>query len=452
MTNLLIRRILIALLVPFCITTTAVHATPSIGDSSILSNEDLTEITRFVQGKTYSYNLDEALEFIDSVEATNADLSFAPYYVVTGITYYLTENYFESIFRFRKALEPGQNFGELNEQYIEANKSMAWLNLGSSYKKLGMVDSALACFLRTPLTKSNRELVTNNIAAIYIDQRKYAEAAAFLEDIDLNEVSNQDFSHLIRINLMTCYVKLGLLEKAKLYYNESFEVYFPYADTTGIKNVLDFYVLSNDTARFLALANKYKEYFIRKNNESEPYSLIINILDIYESDVTAFKEGWMVYKSHRLPKVEGSVIPTNYFSLKIFWFNLNLKTKREILLKLFLFAALCFFAGFLLRRYLTNNTKQSNTKALEELPQQSQKTKNDLLSQLEEDELAFLKKLSLKEANVLKLILQGMNTKEIADQMSCSLGYIYNIRSSIRKKFEQTFEDQGFEEWLKFKL
>lgn len=440
----------------FCLGT-SLAAQSSSSTSTNTDSTDLyfQQLTKEVQTLNNAASFRDAKDFVDSIASTGLKINFAPYHVASGNAYFNTGNYFQAVYCYRRAQAPGASFGALSQEYIDVNKSMSILNMGASYQRLGMLDSALACYTRTPITEKNKELLTINIASILINQKEFEKAVDFMEGIDLSQIDKMDYVQLMKSNLMYCYMQLGLLEKANMLFSKEMELYFPYQDSVStLLKVLDYYIITDDTSKFIRLVDNNLDLWERWQSDYSELPMILNMSKVYKKNNRLFIEGWNILKDSRFPRTIGKVSPTDWFTLKIFWKNLSSAARREMVYIAALAMLLFFALGYATKRLQTRAKSKAHLEANPESTGQNNRSleEEDPLTKMTTQEQAFISELSLKETQVLRAILLSKSAKEISDELNCSMGYVYNMRSSIRKKFEISFDGMEFEEWLKFKL
>lgn len=426
-------------------------------------------------------NLDapgKAIPIIETLEKEIDNIDLSAYWSNTGNTYFIQQNYLEAAFRYRSALQPDKRNYYIPKQYAEIYKRGSWINLGSAYQSMNMYDSALACYQRTPVRDDNRLLLANNIATIYMNQDDFASAITYLENLSLDYdlekyksdrlgvqfTNEQNYVALVRHNRMICHAMLGDLEQARQYYSNSYLALMPYGDTiAALKSELNYYILTNDTARFEKL---YHDYFDIVNREvaiaANQFSLtnsfgagsflrLQNMVWSKNRNNRLFRDGWNYWKAvlREMPKSK-SASGTQRLG---YWTNLSNTTKVIVVLVVLLTSTLLYFLGFGAAQLMgiRKAQKLESFVAKQISVLEVGTTQNDPFTAFNETELSFVSSLSLKEAQVLRHTIQGLNPKEISEKLGCSSGYVYNMKSALRKNYEDFFDNNEFDEWLKKK-
>ncbi len=403
----------------------------------------------------------ESINLMMEVEASIDTIDFAPYWTNTGNTQFSLMNYLGAAQRYRKALEPSQKNYYIPKEFAEIYHRSTWLNLGAAYKMLGMQDSALSCFTRTPITDDNKATLANNIATVYMDRHDWDKALSYLTQIDFHpkhetnlgiETNLNENLFIAKQNLMYCYVRLGDIENATKYYTRAYTTYFPFQDTSvAIRKLIDYYVLIEDKNSLDRLIEDYKSFFERRKDEYSHFMILHTMSLNKESRGQRYEEGWNLLRASLAPKSENSL---KLLSLNtLIWKELSFWLKLSLILVSTSLIALLFGLGYYLSGAL-NKSKSVSKAEVSTLPTalaEIEADNDDPLDHFTPEELDFVKSLSLREVQVLKCSIRGRTPKEISVQLNCSSGYVYNMKSTIRKTFEETFPGQDFEDWMKTK-
>lgn len=71
---------------------------------------------------------------------------------------------------------------------------------------------------------------------------------------------------------------------------------------------------------------------------------------------------------------------------------------------------------------------------------------------LTKEENAFFKTLSATETKLILSLLENRSNKEIAQEMGYSIGYIYNMKTCVKKKYASAFKGDHLDHWIKFRV
>ena len=71
---------------------------------------------------------------------------------------------------------------------------------------------------------------------------------------------------------------------------------------------------------------------------------------------------------------------------------------------------------------------------------------------LNQEEINFFKQLSIAETKVILSLVENRSNKEIAQELGYSVGYVYNMKAGIKKKYAQMFEGANLDQWIKFRV
>lgn len=73
-------------------------------------------------------------------------------------------------------------------------------------------------------------------------------------------------------------------------------------------------------------------------------------------------------------------------------------------------------------------------------------------SNLSETDRIFYDSLSVLETKVVIKLIEGRSNSSIAEELDYTVGYVYNLKSMIKRKHAEIFPHSDFDSWLKSKL
>lgn len=388
--------------------------------------------------KSYQWVL-EALKFPDFVNNTF-------FSIYAGNSAYVSGDLLTAMFCYRHVLKSAKrgDWDCLSDRDSSILISMAHLNIGTTYIQLKQSDSAIY-YLEKVSNPVSRELLMNNLASIYMRKGQYEEALKYLGTLDKYEMSQMENALLTRMNLMTCYLHLNQQDKADEMYKTVNTEFIPFGDTTqSLLMLFDYYIVKNDTVSFLGTVNAYHGFLVRESLNKSAFSLALRMKQVYQQSPDVFRFTWKLWLQKL--KIQDTQPSPWAVSLK---YN---KIVSAILQPMGIAASgLVMTIAFLLG-VRSNDSKR--IKLIKEFPSNEEgATETELFFKgMSQEEMAFFKSLTVKELNLVRWVVAGKVAKQMAQQMDCSVGHIYNMRSAIRKNFEATFPDLQFEDWVKNKM
>lgn len=377
---------------------------------------------------------------------------YSPFCNYAGSTCFINGEYLLGSIFFSQILKNTSGWECYTDEDSAYFINAAHLNLGSCYNRLSLWDSAIFHYEMVKINEKNEALMYNNIASLYLLTGQPEKALENLLQIDVANVSDINYEQLTKINLLACYTRLRMLDEGRKVFKSISKDIVPYSDTSNVlKIALDFEVSSSDTLNFLSTIKRAESYLVRHKGNIPEFSYALRMLEYYPEKMSLFRSYWDLWDNRigttkPSKKLSSLKMGESVMGLPKHWF-------------IFVWALLFLSAGYGLKVFLDSDyfdkwmtsltatlyRTQENPKPVED--------NSDPLSSLTEEEEAFVKTLSIKETKMLRLIIQGFSTKEISVEIRCSVGYAYNLRSALRRKFEEYFaEGLTFEEWLKTRV
>lgn len=415
----------------------------SIEDPASLSK--VNEATKKIVYLNRSGQFAEALEWIAQADTMKPN-NLATYWTHSGNTFFGLGNYLEAIVRYKTALQPSQSYANLPQDFCDLNYRHTLLNLGTAYNRLGLTDSALSYYLRTPVVEENQGLLSNNIASLLINEQRCTEALVYLEKIELGPNTRPlSLPLLVQSNLFNCYISLGRTEEAKQVSLTIDELLTIQSDTSSALTLVMHYLIAmDDKAGFMELTERFRSHLMANTKDSKMFGVALQLLDLGPHGEVLQDELWTHNKN-----ILAQHIAQNSTSA-----NRKGKSVVALLGEMRLLAVGLFSLGLILLSFFLGYF--GYTPVLRRLSQRKRLLRTSrsasVFDRLTKDERLFYEELTKHEKTLFRMTLDGKTNNEIASTLRISKGYLYNLRSGLRKKFEQQFKGQTMDEWLKYKV
>lgn len=335
---------------------------------------------------------------------------------------------------YRAIHEAGpESWACLNEKDSSTIINNAHINLGSCFNTLGYYDSAFYYYKEVEIRENNSTLMYNNMASALMKMGEFNQALSYLEKIDLNTLEKVDVEIMTKFNLLEGYTKTGQWEEAKRIWNLIPPQSYPFGDTSSAMIIhLDYLLASNDTLNFLRLTSDNRPYLEAHRSQSL-FSMALDMKDVYTQNKGVFDQFWTLTQLQLQKSAEDKVLVENPK------FDVQARPTEWIYGIGLVVVMVLFIISLRMRKPASNDTIPNHYRDLIEGAKNAK-------------EQEFFQSLTLKESQMMRLMLQRESTKDIADAIKVSTSYAYNLRSSIRKKFTDLEVHEDFEEWLKAKM
>lgn len=371
----------------------------------------------------------EAYNELQTINLDQRYLRYLPFSLYAGNIYYMSGHYMRAAKCYQSLLRSGKvRWACLEEKDSVELVRIAHTNLGSCYNMLTLLDSAVHHYELVDIHPENAVLMHNNLASIYLKQFNYAAALKHLNDIDLGANIPEEDLVLTKYNLLKVYTALRDEKLATKILESIAPGQYPYADTnSALTMVLDYYIAFDDTLGFALMVREHSDY-LRDHGDIARFALALELEDFYGvQEWSGVKRIWRYWQTLFLSPEKAVVRP----AFVQFW----------ITHKYWIIAVLLSFGLGFLVRHITAGEDQNKNAYVTLL----ESSKNDL-------EKEFVQSLTLKESQVLSLLIKNLTTKEIATELRVSVSYAYNLRSTTRKKFMDIMTHVEFEDWLRDKM
>lgn len=403
--------------------------------------EQVREVPKKMRALMEFNKLEEAYALVQQYEEDTALAHNLSFHIEAGNTCFFKGRFFQSIHYYREAFGFAWGVSEEDSLY---NANLLLLNLGSAYSRLNLLDSALAAYERVQINDKNRYLLINNIAQVYMSKHEYRSALKYLAQIDLDDVEDLRFGFIARLNSMKCYDQLEMLEEAQAMFTPLFYTNVEYSDTANQYDILiDHLIIQRDKPGFMNFYEMNESYLERMKNKNSTFMRASQLYSTMLAETKYLDESWELFRSSLLStsKEEPGRLSD--------WLAWKMMNPRQ---KLFWVLTMVGLVAFIVVLALYIQQSALRRKFLLVNPYGSSGTGSKGTIHLKDSDPLdeqFIKELTPAEVQVIKLLFQGIHTKEMASQMQISVGHAYNLRSSIRRKYMQLYPEQDFEAWLK---
>lgn len=348
-----------------------------------------------------------------------------------------------AIYGYKSVLKALPGITCLNETEIKELKDVLYLNMSSAYLAMEFLDSAEYCLERAKDNPTDGLWLNNNLVVETI-REDYENALNTLNGVILDSIPQPHFRKAIKFNLLNVYMHLNMHEEAQVLFKELENSFDGITDTISLlKAHLDYYVFSNDSNSFNELVQTHRGYIERNSFRISEFKLANQLSEFAQNNRAVYAEGWELWKLKFNPSGQIALDPDR-MSLKILS---NRTIQINVLISLLILTAIVlFFLGGKYYSSLNSNFYQASASP------DSVSEKVDPLSRLTAAEKDFLSVLTIKETLLLRFVLLDESAKTISTELRCSVGHVYNLRSSLRRKYEDLYEGKCFEDWVKTKL
>ena len=328
------------------------------------------------------------------------------------------------------------------------------LNLGSLYNRMKFYRLALEHYSKVEMDEYKRALLINNVSSSYIGTGRHVRALDELDKLKDSDWANAEIGGLANLNKLNALLHLGRFDEAKSTYKLLSLDQVSRADTVPHVAVFMHYAIyTNDTLEFLKVMSKFGDFIQRNIDKRKEFAYIQPMMEAYTSDRKRFESMWTVLHEgfSYTPK---ETTDLHRFPWRFSWSTLNERTRSIYVITSALLALLSLLLGAFLSKRATESRilAQLGARSLKELDLRTPGGSNTQLDDKSQEKLElFIKTLSVTEAKLLAMLRENNSSKEISDELRCSVGHVYNLRSTLRKKFEQYFQETTLDDWLKGK-
>ena len=363
----------------------------------------------------------------------------------------------------------------LTEEQARAKASL-FLNIGSAFNQMDQLDSALYWYDKAYQFDPPRAtaMLFNNMASIKLKQEKFNDANHYLHlaESRMNEYTPSYLETLIKYNYLETYRNLGRITEAQEIYREIDSERLPRgAEIIGLNVLLSYCISIADTAEFLRISTLHLKLL-----ESSSDGIMIQFSQLrqaLERNDGSQRELWASLRRDRGNVPSTSDASVSYIDEKL---SASYTKWRRGAIALSVIIVLAILVGLWAWRRKLNASKMLKNMVDDvrnefSADENVQKIRSALEGKGPVDEaidgllrmdyeLSLYKasdssrqeipweRLDATETEIIKLFLARKTVPEIARLRGCSVGHVYNVKTSIRKKLELSNETRALEKYL----
>ena len=382
-------------------------------------------------------------------------VNFYAFQYVFGGLCFVHNDLFEALVCYKNVLNDTNSWNCLSEEDSLLLENSVKMNVGSVYNRLGFLDSAYKYYDEVSLNDDNRALIINNMASVLLQQNRYAQANDLLLQLNFEELLATKYLSLTQYNLLASYIGLKDLDLAEKFYQSVRSRDIPFGDTMSCLTILlNYHIFSGDTLNFLNLVGEHQDFLEAHSYEKTFFGISVKMQNYYSYKKANFNMAWQIWQAEM--DNEQTELEAGNFLMR-FLLNL-LRTKAPSIIIMIAILIVLFAFGYVEGRRplgLVAKLTEAEDPEKTQIPVISramvtgQSRGTIYFNRLSTEKPDFIESLNLKETQLLKLVLDGYSTKEIAQELNFSVGHAYNMRSMVRKKFEQISNGQSIDDWRK---
>lgn len=356
------------------------------------------------------------------------------------------------------------------------SKISAYGNIGSAFNQLQQLDSALYWYDKSYKFDPSKAtaMLFNNMASIKVKQGKYYDANHYLHlaETRMDERMPDYLPTLIKYNYLEVYRNLRRMTEALEVYEKIDKEQLPRgAESTGLQVLIQYCIAADDPAEFIRISTLHRK-LLDDSVEAEMIEFR-QMLQAYINDDGSFEELWSDMREKVSNPDPSNDDPPSYvdeqLSASYIKWRRGALTLSAILLLSMVVGLWAWRRKLNAAKMLKNMVddvrndfsgdenvqkirsalegKGSVEEALEGLLKMDYELSLFRASDSSRQEIPW-ERLDATETEVIKLFLARKTVPEIARLRGCSVGHVYNVKTSIRKKLDLSNETRALEKYL----